>query len=71
LRARCWKDGGGTGATAGTAGTGIGGAFWAWLAETYEADDALVEVDDDREKVKLALVDTECSESLDICEVDR
>jgi hypothetical protein len=41
------------------------------LAEPYEADDALVEVDDDREKVKLALVETDCSESLDMCEIDR
>lgn len=36
-----------------------------------ETDEALVDVDDDREKLKLALEERVCSDSLDMRETDR
>jgi hypothetical protein len=45
-------------------------SFCIWPAEVLETDEALVEVDDDRENVKLALEVRVCSESFDIRETD-
>lgn len=51
----------------------MGGAtcFVKLLAEAWEVEEALVEVEEDLEKVPLALEDMVRSESLDICDMDR